>query len=262
MMQFVSGIYLALLSPRLRRDARQGRGWDRQIGPVGSSTDGGTMLNELPNRVTRLLLAWSGGDPAALAALMPLIYDELHQMAARYMVRESAGHTLQPTALVHEFFLRVQGRRQVNWKNRKHFFGFAAQTMRIILIDHLRRLNSHKRGGGEVPVSLGEVAEGIPSSEPNLEILELRQVLERLAAADPRAAEVVKLRFFAGMSVKETAAALELSQATVKRQWRLARRWLYRELRETSGGGSGGATLDAGKGPCRGPLNAVAPSWE
>lgn len=193
------------------------------------------MSNEVPPRVTRLLLAWSDGDPDALAELMPLVCDELRQMASRYMDRESAGHTLQPTALVHEFFLRVQGRRKVSWKNRKHFFGSAAQTMRIILVDHVRRQNRHKRGSGEAPVSLGEELEGIPVSAPNLEILELHQVLDRLEATDPRAAEVVKLRFFVGMSVQETAAALELSPATVKREWQFARLWLYRELQETAG---------------------------
>ena len=178
----------------------------------------------LPPRVTTLLLAWSDGNLDALEELMPLVCDELRQMAGRSLGRESAGHTLQPTELVHEFFLRVRGRRTVSWQNRSHFFGSAAQTMRLILVDHVRRKRRKKR---EAPAAPPPVPE-----ETSLDVLAVHEALDRLEKVDERAAEVVKLRFFVGMSVRETAAALEASPATVKRDWQFARLWLYRELQE------------------------------
>ncbi len=190
------------------------------------------MSRELPPRITRLLIAWSDGDPDALTELMPLVCDELRSMARRSMAGENAGHTLQPTDLVQEFFLRIQGRRTVNWENRAHFFGFAGQTIRRILVDHARRRQRQKRGSGEAPVSLGPELEGLPARERSLEILAVHEALDRLEAIDQRAAEVVKLRFFVGMKVKEAAAALEISPATVKRDWEFARLWLYRELQD------------------------------
>ncbi len=202
--------------------------------PEGRSPPDSEMSDELSPQITTLLLAWSDGDPDALAELMPLVCDELRRMARRYCDQESAGHILQPTALVNEFFLRVQGRRKVSWKNRKHFFGFAAQTMRLILVDQARLLNRKKRGSGEAPVALGDELEQIagfaPSPEKNAEILALHELLDRLEAKDERAADVVKLRFFLGMTVKETGAALDISPATVKRDWEFAKLWLYREL--------------------------------
>ncbi len=188
------------------------------------------MSKQLPPRITRLLIAWSDGDPDALAELMPLVCDELRQMARRSMAGENAGHTMQPTDLVQEFFLRVQGRRTVSWQNRAHFFGFAGQTIRRILVDHARRRQRQKRGSGEAPVSLGPELEGLPARERSFEILAVHEALDRLEAIDQRAAEVVKLRFFVGMKVQEAAAALEISPATVKRDWEFARLWLYREL--------------------------------
>ncbi len=188
------------------------------------------MSNQLPSHITRLLMAWSGGDPQALAELMPLVCDELRQMARRSLISEKDGHSFQATDLVQEFFLRIQSRRTVSWRNRAHFFGFAGQTIRRILVDHARHQQRKKRGSGESPVSLGPELEGLPARERNLEILALHEVLDRLEAIDERAAEVVKLRFFVGMKVKEAAAALEISPATVKRDWDFARLWLYREL--------------------------------
>ncbi len=187
------------------------------------------MAKTLSPRVTGLLLAWTDGESDALDELMPLVCDELRQMARRYVDRE-ASHTFQPTELVHEFFMRLKGRRTVSFRNRKHFFGFAGQTMRLILVDRARRHNRKKRGSGEAPVALGREVEQIPETGPKLEILALHEVLDRLEAADERAAKVVKLRYFVGMTVPETAAALEISQATVKRDWEFARLWLYREL--------------------------------
>ncbi|MCP3957489.1 MAG: sigma-70 family RNA polymerase sigma factor [bacterium] len=192
------------------------------------------MPNDLPPSVTRLLMNWSDGDADALTELMPLVCDELRQMARRSLGRESAGHTLQPTALVNEFFLRIEKRRTVTWKNREQFFGHAGRTMRLILVDHARRQQRKKRGSGEAPVALGPELEQIPAPEGDFEIVEVHEALERLEQIDPRAAQVVELRFFVGMSVKEAAAALETSPATVKRDWQFARLWLYRELQGTS----------------------------
>lgn len=190
---------------------------------------------DLPAGVTRLLMQWGDGNPEALHELMPLVGSDLRSMAQRYMSKESARHVLQPTALVNELFVRLHGRRTVDLKNRAHFFGFAAQTMRIILVDHARRRDRKKRGGGEaveVPLSGLDIA-AESWDGPDIEILALHQVLDRLEAIDPRTANVVKLRYFVGMSVEETSAALEISPATVKREWRFARLWLFRELQNT-----------------------------
>ncbi len=189
------------------------------------------MSNDLPPPVTGLLLAWSDGDPQALAELMPLVCDDLRQMARRYTGREGADPELQPTALVNEFFLRIRDRRTVSWKNRAHFFGFAAQTMRLILVDHARHHHRKKRGSGEAALTLEPELGAAFQAEPTVEILAVHEVLDRLEEVDARAAEVVKLRFFVGMSVPETAAALETSPATVKRDWQFARLWLFRELK-------------------------------
>lgn len=195
-----------------------------------------SMSDEFPPSVTNLLLAWSDGDADALAELVPLVCDELRQMARRYLNRENKRHVghLQPTALVHEFFVRLLKRRQVNWTNSEHFFGSAAQTMRVILVDEARRTNRLKRGSGETPVSLGQEIDLFPATatEKSLEVLAVHDVLDQLEEGDPRAANVVKLRFFVGMTVKETGAALGISPATVKREWEFARLWLYHKLRD------------------------------
>ncbi len=198
-------------------------------GVLKTGASAGSKPKTLSPRLTGLLIAWSNGDTDALAELVPLVCDELRRMARRYLDHDIARDILQPTALVDEFFLRLLKRRKVSWKNRSHFFGFAAQSMRRILVDQARRRNRLKRG--ETPIRLGPEIEQIPISGPSPEVLALHEALKRLEAKDPRAAEVVKLRYFLGMSVRETAAALDISPATVKRDWEFARLWLYAELK-------------------------------
>ena len=193
----------------------------------------GLDTSTLSEGLTTLLVAWSDGSPEALQELMPLVSHDLRAMARRYLAKESDRHILQPTALVNEFFLKVNDRRSVQWQNRAHFFGFAAQAMRMILVDFARHQKRVKRGGGEIPMILGPELDEIADDESQpsqIEILALNQALDRLENRDPRMASVVKLRYFVGMTVQETAAALELSTATVKREWQFARLWLFREL--------------------------------
>lgn len=179
--------------------------------------------------VTRLLTAWSKGDSSAGDRLLPVVYDELHRVAVRAMRRESDGHTLQPTALVNEAYLRLVDQSHADWQNRAQFFGVAAQVMRRILVDHARGRNSGKRGGGEHPLTLDELHDA-PISSPAVEVLALHEALERLAVFDPDQARLVELRYFAGLNIDETAEALGVSAATVKREWSVARAWLRREL--------------------------------
>jgi RNA polymerase sigma factor (TIGR02999 family) len=189
-----------------------------------------------PGRVTELLRGWRQGDRAAEADLLPLVYGELRARAARALGRERPDHTLQPTALVHEAYLKLVGQEPVDWQDRTHFFAIAARLMRQILIDHARRHGSAKRGGGRrlVPLEVaGEVAAGAP--EVDLEALD--EALVNLARLDREAAEVVELRYFGGLTVEETAQALGCSPSTVVRQWRAARAWLWGEL---AGGSSPG----------------------
>jgi RNA polymerase sigma factor (TIGR02999 family) len=178
--------------------------------------------------VTGLLQAWGSGDSAALDRLLPIVYDELHRQAERYLRRESPGHTLQTTALVHEAYLRLVDQRQARWQNRAQFFGIAAQLMRRILVDHARRHQAAKRGGNAIPVPLeeGEVA----AAESDVDLVALDDALSRLSALDPQQARVVELRYFSGLGIEETAEALGISPATVKREWAMARAWLRREL--------------------------------
>jgi RNA polymerase sigma factor (TIGR02999 family) len=180
--------------------------------------------------VTGLLQAWGGGDPAALDQLVPIVYDELHRQAQRYLRRENPGHTLQTTALVHEAYLRLVDQREARWQNRAQFFGVAAQAMRRILVDHARRHQAAKRGGSAVPVPLeeGEVA----AAGSDVDLVALDDALTRLATLDPQQARVVELRYFTGLGIEETAEALGISPATVKREWAMARAWLKRELGE------------------------------
>ena len=168
--------------------------------------------------VTGLLRRWSDGDPDALESLMPLVYGELRALAGKYFRSERPGHTLQPTALVHEAFLRLIGQNRLEWQNRAHFFGIAAQLMRRILVDHARRRAAAKRNGGTVRVDLGEPASTGTDRDP--EILSLDQALTSLEALDPRQAKIVELRFFGGLTVEETAHVAGTSTATVKREWR------------------------------------------
>lgn len=179
--------------------------------------------------VTQMLRDWRGGDKAAGERLLPIVYAELHRRAAAAMRREDAGHTLQPTALVHEAYMRLVDQRQGQYQNRSQFYGIAAQMMRRVLIDHAREHLAAKRGGGARQVTLSGV--DIPAdSDDAVDILALHDALERLAALDERQAKVVELRYFGGLSVEEAAEALEISPATVKREWATARAWLKREL--------------------------------
>jgi RNA polymerase sigma-70 factor (ECF subfamily) len=178
--------------------------------------------------VTELLLAWGDGDRQALDRLVPLVYAELRRQAQSQLARERGSHTLQPTALVHEAFLRLVDQRTARWQNRAQFFGVAAQLMRRILVDHARARGAAKRGGGALRISLDDAGE--PAVSPETDILQLNQALERLAAQDGRQARVVELRYFGGLSTEEAAAVLEVSEVTVKRDWAMAKAWLYREL--------------------------------
>jgi len=182
--------------------------------------------------VTQLLRAWSDGDRSVGERLVGAVYGELHRQAARAMRRESPTHTLQATALVHEAYLRLIDQQRVEWRNRAHFFGVAAQLMRRILVDHARARLSAKRGGDAQRLSIGDVEPVDPSSElaQDVDILALHEALERLAALDPEQERLVELRYFSGMTIEETAEALGISPATVKREWAVARAWLRREL--------------------------------
>lgn len=179
--------------------------------------------------VTQLLLAWGSGNHRAADELLPAIYAELHRQAERAMRRESPEHTLQATALVNEAYLRLVDQKRVAWQNRAHFFGIAAQVMRRVLVDHARTRNAEKRGGSEKQqVTLSGVE--TPATDAGVDVLALHEALERLAAMDPDQAKVVELRYFGGLSIEETAEALRISPATVKREWSTARAWLKREL--------------------------------
>jgi RNA polymerase sigma factor (TIGR02999 family) len=181
------------------------------------------------SEATQTFLRWRSGDGAALDTFLPLLYDELRRLAAAHLRREREGHTLQPTALAHEAYLRLIDQHSVTWENRAHFMGLAAQAMRRVLADHARRRGAQKRGGDatRVPLDEGIVADGART----VEIQELDTALEDLARLEPRQARVVEMRFFGGLSIEEAAAALGVSAATVKRDWTLARAWLFRELR-------------------------------
>ena len=178
--------------------------------------------------VTALLHDWTGGDRRALERLMPLVYDELRRLAASYLRSERRDHTLQPTALVHEAYLRLVDQRSTDWRNRAHFFGIAAQMMRRILVDHARRRLAAKRSGGNVFLTLEDVE--ADAGDRTAEILALDRALAKLEALDPAQARVVEVRFFGGLTVEETAEATKVSSATVKREWRTARAWLRREI--------------------------------
>jgi RNA polymerase sigma-70 factor, ECF subfamily len=181
-----------------------------------------------PQEVTRLLGDWSGGDEGALGKLIPLMQPELHRLAQRYMSRERVGHTLQTTALLNEAYLRLVDGPTRNWQNRNHFMAAAAQLMRRIVVDHARERRSLKRGGGALKVPLDEAA--LVTKSRSEELLALDEALETLAVLDPRKSRIVELRYFGGLTVEETAAFLKLSDRTVKREWRMAKAWLYRAL--------------------------------
>jgi len=185
-------------------------------------------MADSPPDVTELLDQLSAGSEKALDDLLPLVYGELRRQAARYLRRERQNHTLQPTALVNEAFIKLVDQRNVRWQNRAHFFGVAAQAMRRIVIDHARTKHRVKRGGVQQAVTLDEGM--IAADARSVDVLALDEVLTRLAALDERQARVVELRFFGGLSVEETAEVMEISPATVKREWSMAKAWLYNEL--------------------------------
>jgi RNA polymerase sigma factor (TIGR02999 family) len=179
--------------------------------------------------VTRLLVDWGNGDRAALDELTPLVYDELRRLARRYMRREGPGHTLQPSALVNEAFLRLVDQRDVRWQSRAHFFGVAAQLMRRVLIDAARRHASGKRGGGTLRVSVSEAA-GV--AEQASEMLALDRALDGLAEMDPRKGRIVEMKFFGGLTTEEVAEVLGVTPRTIEREWRAAKAWLHRAVAE------------------------------
>ena len=182
------------------------------------------------HEITQLLAAWREGNQSALDELYPLVYDELHRLARRYMSRERKGHTLQTTALINEAYVRLVDQKNVHWANRSHFFAISAQIMRRILIDHARRHAYAKRGGGARQVSLDETA--TMAQGDFSEFLRLDEALKSLAQLDPRRSQVVELRYFGGLNNEEIAGVLNISENTVIRDWNMARAWLHRQLSE------------------------------
>lgn len=187
--------------------------------------------------MTRLLSAWADGSEAAFDSLLSVVYAQLHALAARELRKERVGHTFSSTDLVHEVCLRLLGGPPVRLVDRKHFFGVAARAMRQVLVDHARARAAYKRGGGATRVGLDEAT--IALSGPGVDLIDLDAALTRLSELDPPMARVVELRFFAGLSIEETAEAAGTSPATVKREWKSARAWLYRELGGTADGPTG-----------------------
>jgi RNA polymerase sigma factor (TIGR02999 family) len=182
-----------------------------------------------PQSVTQMLLAWGNGDKEALDHLMPVVYDELRRQAARYLRRERPGHTLQTTALIHEAYIRLIDQKHVRWQNRAQFFGIAAQLMRRILVDHARSKQAVKRGGEDVKLQLDEAM--IVGRSKDVNLVALDEALKALAEFDEQQSKIVELRYFSGLSIEETAEALSISPATVKRDWAMAKSWLHRELK-------------------------------
>lgn len=185
-------------------------------------------MSHTPQNVTQLLVGWGNGDKDALDKLLPIVYDELRRQAARYLRREQVGHTLQTTALIHEAYIRLVDQKKVQWQNRAHFFGIAAQLMRRILVDHARTKRRAKRGGSDIRVSFQDAM--MVAKDPGVDIEALDEALERLAQIDEQQSKIVELRFFSGLTVEETAEVLGISPATVKRDWSMAKAWLHREI--------------------------------
>jgi RNA polymerase sigma factor (TIGR02999 family) len=189
-----------------------------------------------PESVTRLLVRWGDGDQTALTSLMPIVYRELHRLASNYLRRERPGHTLQPTALVNEAYLRLINQKSTRWQNRAQFYGIAAQLMRRILVDHARQHQAGKRGGSDqerLSITSADQfgAKERPSALP-LDLLELHEALKELESIDPQQGRVVELKFFGGLSIEETSEVLGVGHATVERDWKMARAWLRRKLQK------------------------------
>jgi RNA polymerase sigma factor (TIGR02999 family) len=189
-----------------------------------------TTDRALPSKqeITQWLVACKRGEPAALEKLMPLVYDELHRQAMHFFSRERAGHTLQPTALVNEVYLRLVNQHEVNWKNRAQFFGIAAQMMRRILVSHARARQAAKRGGAEQHITVAE--DVAVAAQRDVNLLALDEALKKLETIDVEKSRMVELRFFSGLSVAETAEVMGVSGRTIDRQWQTAKAWLYREI--------------------------------
>lgn len=179
--------------------------------------------------ITELLVRWNGGDEAALEKLMPLVYNELRRLAGNYLRRERKEHTLQPTALVNEAYLRLVDQRHAKWQNRAQFYGIAAQLMRRILVDHARSRQAEKRGGSDQQ-RLSITSAHDLATKPDLDVLALHEALEELKVMDPQQERIVELKFFGGLSIEETAEVMNLGHATVERDWKMARAWLRRKL--------------------------------
>lgn len=180
--------------------------------------------------ITQMLREWNDGKREVINDLMPLVYDQLHRQAKRYLRRERPGHTLQTTALIHEAYLKLVDQRNVEWESRTHFFAIASQAMRRILVDYARAQKRKKRGGGDTPISLEETIQIAGKDEKIVDLIALDEALTRLAQRDERQARVVELRYFADLSIEETAATLNISRATAAADWSMAKSWLFREL--------------------------------
>jgi RNA polymerase sigma factor (TIGR02999 family) len=186
-------------------------------------------MKTLPSKeITQLLSAWSNGDQKALDKLIPLVYEELHRLAARYMRRENPGHTLQTSALVNEAYIKLIGQKNVRWQNRAHFFGIAAQLMRRILVDHARTHGALKRGAGASRLPLDETA--IVALDRSTDFILIDDALRNLALIDPSKSRIVEMRFFGGLTTEEIAEVEKVSPSTIEREWRKAKAWLYREI--------------------------------
>lgn len=191
------------------------------------------MAESFGNDVTALLVEWRRGDEDALARLIPLVYQELRRLANYFMRGERQEHTLQATALVHEVYLRLVDKKEIDWQDRAHFFAIGAQVMRRMLVDHARAHRAAKRGGNEIKLALNE-AIGI-ARQPDVELTALDDALQSLAKFDARKSKIVELRFFGGLNVEETAEVVGISTATVKREWRMAKAWLFGEITRNAG---------------------------
>jgi RNA polymerase sigma-70 factor (ECF subfamily) len=187
-----------------------------------------------PEAITQMLRNWSEGDRESLDQLLPLVYDELHRQAARYLRRERPGHTLQTTALINEAYMKLIDQRDVQWQSRTHFYAIAAQMMRRIMVDYARTKHREKRGGSDLKIPLDDAPE-VAGRERNIDLLALDEALDRLAALDEQQAKVVELRYFSGLSLEETAEAMHISRATTAREWNMAKAWLHRELTRPGG---------------------------
>lgn len=185
-------------------------------------------MSEKENPISVILKDWSGGNQASADVLLSLVYDELRKIAAQYLRRERSGHTLQPTALVHEAYIKLIDISDINWQDRAHFFAVSANVMRHILVDHARARLSEKRGGGAQRIAIDDAIS--LSSEPDLDLLAVDEALNELAVFDEQQSRIVELRFFGGLTIEETAHVAGISQATVKREWTMAKAWLFRKL--------------------------------